>query len=921
MSWAQEVLILGNMNPTTTIAAIRAGMKEATALHYAAMLCIPGICEWLIENGCDVNRSSAFGNPLQCAIVTLEGFQICGLWENWDTRLHSVSSNTDNQLSTIDVLLRAGSDPNRTFVAGIGRLSTLSIALQTNKSCTLAVRLLENGSNFNEEESQKILEVCKTEHDYQQVEQCIRLLAQKLSLDDTEEPTKQMILKRALAKTVGNKVRDLRTHQPRKFLLEELAVMDGAEFETSMRTAAELGQLERMVQLLDLYHISVDTPCEGTGMTALHLAAANDHLDITRALIDRGASMAAADNVGRTALHHSIRRSGCICLRFLLENDSNINHPDNHGMTPWHLASKKDNIEALKLLIERGKYQASPAPDSVTPERSPLSYAAEVASVDLMILLISAGCGVRDLDTGGLTPLHHAVRGCSMESIRFLIDNGSDVSPLAEDGSSPLHFAVAVKNEKIDQVVAFLMSKGSDPFLARHDGLTSIDILIEGGSGKLNLEVTGKILQTLIDWKPSDRSVNMDLSQQLLRLCRLELFSQSLWLSTALKKLLDSGADLMRQNKEGKPAFAILLCFWQQQFSRLGYREVMDMRWAANKATMIIRTALDYIPAVFLVQPGCDLSNLLRSAVIVGDEELAVRLLKLSPDVDCTSSVYDKELSPIEAACVWHCSDELFKSLLDRSKALSDQTQATQLFATVSGAERIHLAEILLEAGLNPNSRSMSGETPLMQSARSGHAQMVAWLIEHGGDVKAVDQNGWNAAHHACTSGSLEVMRLLRTTDIDWHGKVSAEFGKFTSNNVSLLHLAAFHADGKFFKYLVDEGLAKDLDSTTSDGLTPLYLAAWADRFDSMAFLLSRNVMTSIMSCGECPLHLVVRFGRRKMYSLFRYRECDLEMPNEDGWDCEMLAFIHGHQELAGEIASDKGKNHSSPSKADLGSS
>jgi len=909
VSWAQEVLFPYDLSDhSAAITMIGAGTKDATALHYAAMLCIPGICEWLIEKGCDVNRWSAFGTPLQCAIVALTGFSMTNIWSGRLTHLKFVPPNIENQTLTIDLLLRARSDPNKIFDTGMEQSSTLSLALQTNKPCTLAVRLLENGSRFNEKDLKDILKVCKTEHDYQQVEQCFRLLTLKLSRNDTKDIPQQMILKQALAKLAGNKLRDLRILQPRKFVVEETVVMEGAEFERSMRTAAEYGQLEPMVQLLDQYHISVDAACEDTRKTALHLAAANDHLEITKALIDRGASVAAADELGRTALHHSIRRSGCICLQFLLKDNPDINLPDNHGMTLWHLTIEKNNIEALKLLIGRGKRQASPALDSMAPERSLLSYAAEKASVDSMPLLIGAGYGVCDPETGGLTPLHHAAKACSLESIRFLVNNGSDVSPLTEDGSSPLHFAVAVKNARMDKVVAFLVRKGSNPFLARHDGLTSIDILIEAGSRELSLEVVGKVLQTLINWKIPSQSGNTDLSQQLLRLCQYELVSQSLWLSTALRILLNNGADLMSANEKGQTAFSILQNSWQQQCSRLDHRKVDEMRLAANKATIIMRTALDRIPAEVLADSRCDLSSLLLSAITFGDEDLAWRLLGFSPNVDYKGVFDGEELSPIGAACAWHCSDDLFRSLLDRSKALSDHTQATKLYATVSGAERIDLAEILLEAGLNPNSRSIRGETPLMQSAWSGHAQMVAWLIEHGADVKAVDQDGWNTAHHACTSGSLPVMRLLRTTDTDWHGKVSAEFRNIASNDVSLLHLAAFHADRNFLEYLIDEGLAQDLNCTTSDRLTPLYLAVWADRFDCVALLLSKNVMTSIMSFEGSPLHLAVKFGKRKMYSLFRSHECDLDMPDQDGLDCEMLALKYGHPELAREIVSDKSK-------------
>lgn len=908
VSWAQWLLFPEYfMNFDKAIAKGNAGVKEATALHYAAMLCIPEICQWLIEDGCDVNRWSAFGTPLQCAVLGLEGCYHS--LDRYFVRSEEYP-DSDRRLATVDLLLAAGSSPNTPCGRGNRHLSILKLALQACDPVQVAIRLLLKGAHFDEKDLKAIYLRCDDEDELQETEECLLQLTQRLCQDATIDVSQEIILKRALIMVTEGETGNSETLLPKGLIVKELTTMQKTELEISMRTAAEFGQLELMTKLLDQYKIFVDVACQSTGKTALQLAAANDHLEITKTLINRGANIAATDFVGKMAIHHSIRGSGYACLRFLLEQDINVNLPDMGGMTVWHEAVSKKNAEALRLLVGSHRYQKFSSQEAKTMKKpqSPLSYAAQKASVGFLSLLISGGCSVHDVDAKGLTPIHHAVNACSLEKIQFLVEYGSDVSSVMQDGSSPLHLAVNLMVEKRQEVVEFLISKGSDPFLARHDGITPIDLLIRSCPAERDFQATQKVLQILLQWRNPHSSVQLDLSQHFLRLCELDLTDRSLWLSIALETLLQNGVDLTRENDAGETAFSVLLYSWLRIFSILPNLNIIFSRRNDHKAKAVIRTALNHTPAETLSNPHYDLPCLFLSAIIFGDELLAKKVLEFSPDVDYIPTFGGQNLSVIEAASRWNCSDALFKVMLDRSKASSDQVLATKLFTQVAEDGRIGLADILLDAGLNLNSCSTRGGTPLMLASGRGHVDMVSWLIEHGSDVKSVDQNGWNAGHYACVSRSLEVIHVLQTTDIDWHARVKANFYHYASDEVALLHIAAGNAESFLTKYLIDEGIAKDLNCTTSLGDTPLHIAVSRNDIETVAFLLSKNVMTNIIFMGESPLHLCVRLGDKNMYSLLRSQGCDPRTPNEEGLDCEMIAWKYGHKELTKEIALDNGK-------------
>lgn len=124
-----------------TLATINCGIKEATALHYAARYSLPEVCKWLVENGCDVNRRSAFGTPLHCAQLSHNA--VCGPFD--DCLADYMSYTTAKELETIDLLLNAGADPSINYHDTCGELSPLFFAVYRADLVT-ARRLLQKGA-------------------------------------------------------------------------------------------------------------------------------------------------------------------------------------------------------------------------------------------------------------------------------------------------------------------------------------------------------------------------------------------------------------------------------------------------------------------------------------------------------------------------------------------------------------------------------------------------------------------------------------------------------------------------------------------------------------------------------------------------------------------------------------------------------
>lgn len=192
--------------------------------------------------------------------------------------------------------------------------------------------------------------------------------------------------------------------------------------------------------------------------------------------------------------------------------------------------------------------------------------------------------------------------------------------------------------------------------------------------------------------------------------------------------------------------------------------------------TEMMLTALDRVPRQGPVHEVFTDPNLLSSAIATSDDQLVYRLLDHYPEVD--GNPPNENCSPISTACHVGCSSTLFKKLLERSRALSDQSLGCSLLRETcrNGSDETHaIVSVLLEAGMDPNGLSTEGESALMLAARAGNTDTVKLLLSFGSDVRIKGEGGWNVAHYACAAGHLNILYVLRQTDVDWNAKVSAE--------------------------------------------------------------------------------------------------------------------------------------------------
>jgi len=109
--------------------------------------------------------------------------------------------------------------------------------------------------------------------------------------------------------------------------------------------------------------------------TALHLACANDQYAMARALLRRGASRTAVDELGRTPLILAAEEGALSCLKLLVGRSGKVKMTPGEvayavpgvGWTALHLAAYKGHASCVGALIAAGAQRDAEGADGETP--------------------------------------------------------------------------------------------------------------------------------------------------------------------------------------------------------------------------------------------------------------------------------------------------------------------------------------------------------------------------------------------------------------------------------------------------------------------------------------------------------------------------------------------------------------------------
>jgi ankyrin repeat protein len=411
--------------------------------------------------------------------------------------------------------------------------------------------------------------------------------------------------------------------------------------------------------------------------------------------------LAGSSAAGEVPLADAADRGDRAAASSLLGRGVEVDAAQADGMTALHWAAYRDDAEAVKRLLAAGA-------DAKTANRygvTPLSLACTNGNGVIVEALLTAGADPNATLRGGETPLMTAARTGRPAPVKAILARGADVNAKERRGQTALMWAAA---EGHDEVVRVLLDAGADFRTPLPSGFTPLFFAVREGKSDVArtlLKAGCDVNEGMRPKKPGGRAPEAGTSP-------LVLAVENGHFELAVM-LLDAGADPNDQ--------------------RSGFTPLHVMTWVRK--------------------PN-------RGDGLDGDP----------PPIgsgDVTSLALVKELVARGADV---------NARLEKGRTgggVLGRKGATPFLLAAETAD-LPLMRVLVELGADPRLPNAEQSTPLMAAAGLGTPatgdeaateaesfDAVAYCLELGGDVNAVDSDGETAMHGAAYKNAPSIVRML----------------------------------------------------------------------------------------------------------------------------------------------------------------
>ncbi|MFA9453306.1 MAG: ankyrin repeat domain-containing protein [Candidatus Aminicenantaceae bacterium] len=154
------------------------------------------------------------------------------------------------------------------------------------------------------------------------------------------------------------------------------------------------------------------------------------------------------------------------------------------AVTPATAHEIHDAAQAGDLAKVRSLLEANPNLLEIKNEneKTPMHFAAESGSVELIGYLLDKGADVNAKNVADETPLHYASGWCHLEAVKLLLERKADVSIITNEGDTPLHYLRFVG---LREVAELLLDSGADINARNNAGEAFLGMAVNSGRPQL----------------------------------------------------------------------------------------------------------------------------------------------------------------------------------------------------------------------------------------------------------------------------------------------------------------------------------------------------------------------------------------------------------------------------------------------------
>ncbi|CAM9139016.1 unnamed protein product [Ectocarpus fasciculatus] len=500
---------------------VNAGDSDGvTALYLAALNDQPCSIDVLVKAGAKVEARSpgrhrwsalhvacAYGsNEAVSALLTHDAL-LFGRDASNHTPLHLAVQHGHD--STVEILLRWGSDPTYISCVSACRYSPLDVAASLGHMKALQAMCVHMRDKATWEYKRAVGDALYAAILSDQVGAMKWLMSVGASVNNTWAKKGGALQVAALAGSTGAAEALLAAGASITYRCDE-------NNRSALDIATKNGHVGVMRALIQ-HGADVNNADPPNETTALHLAGESDQVASIDLLVKCGSDLDAADILGSSPLHAATVANSASAVAALVRHGADVNKANGLGRSPLHLAAadaSDHRLAALKALLAAGADVALRVAGVPDDQPNALDLAAGAGHVGAITALIQAGalvdardgdgrtaliCAVKSNKPGAVdalaeagadveahlideswTSLHSAAEDTHLEVVRVLLKHRADVHArdADNDNDTPLHVAVRQAGvEGAFEIVQELLLHGADEGQKNDSGLTPASVV------------------------------------------------------------------------------------------------------------------------------------------------------------------------------------------------------------------------------------------------------------------------------------------------------------------------------------------------------------------------------------------------------------------------------------------------------------
>ncbi|KAM9466731.1 kinase D-interacting substrate of 220 kDa B isoform 3-T5 [Clarias gariepinus] len=234
------------------------------------------------------------------------------------------------------------------------------------------------------------------------------------------------------------------------------------------------------------------------------------------------------------------------------------------------------------------------------------------------------------------------------------------------------------------------------------------------------------------------------------------------------------------------------------------------------------------------------------------------------------------------------------RAYLDKHREVdsrSDSGQTPLMLAAEQGS--IEIVQELIRRGANVNLDDVDCWTALISASKEGHVEVVNELLANNANLEHRDMGGWTALMWAAYKGRVEVARLLLEKGAN--PNITGQYSVYP------IIWAAGRGHAEIVRLLLQHG-AK-VNCSDKYGTTALIWAARKGHYDCVMHLLENGANVDQEGANSMTALIVaVRGGYTEVVKELLKRNPNVNMTDKDGNTALMIAAMEGHTEIVQDL-------------------